>query len=98
MRLGMTATVAMRIDGQDAALLVPLTALTEADSAPVVFVVDVDNKTVRRTPVAVAGTMDEGIRVSRGLKAGDMVVTAGVQFLRDGMRVRLPGERQAKSS
>ena len=98
MRLGMTATVAMRIDGQDAALLVPLTALTEADSAPVVFVVDVDMKTVRRTPVTVAGTTDEGVRVAGGLKAGDMVVTAGVQFLRDGMRVRLPGERQAKSS
>jgi membrane fusion protein, multidrug efflux system len=97
MRLGMTATVAMHIDGQHAALLVPLTALTEADSAPVVFVVDVDKKTVRRTPVAVAGTADEGVRVTGGLKAGDMVVTAGVQFLRDGMRVRLPGERQAKS-
>jgi hypothetical protein len=27
------------------------------------------------------------------LQAGDMVVTAGVQFLRDGMRIRLPGER-----
>src|SRR5262245_28676409 len=40
MRLSMTATVAMRIDGQDAALLVPLTALTETDSAPAVFVVD----------------------------------------------------------
>jgi membrane fusion protein, multidrug efflux system len=98
MRLGMTATVAMRIDGQDAALLVPLTALTETDSAPVVFVIDVDKKTVRRTPVAVAGTTDDGVRVAGGLKAGDMVVTAGVQFLRDGMRVRLPGERQAKSS
>jgi RND family efflux transporter MFP subunit len=99
MRLGMTATVAMRIDGrQGAALLVPLTALTEADGAHVVFVVDVDKKTVRRTPVTVAGTADEGVRVAGGLKAGDVVVTAGVQFLRDGMRVRLPGERQAKSS
>jgi hypothetical protein len=27
------------------------------------------------------------------LQIGDMVVSAGVQFLRDGMRVRLPGER-----
>jgi RND family efflux transporter MFP subunit len=98
MRLGMTATVALRIDGQGTAMLVPLSALTEADGVPVVFVVDVDKKTVRRTPVTVAGTADEGVRVSGGLKAGDTVVTAGVQFLRDGMRVRLPGERQAKSS
>ena len=27
-----------------------------------------------------------------------MVVTAGVQFLRDGMRVRLPGERAQTGS
>jgi membrane fusion protein, multidrug efflux system len=98
MRLGMTATVAIRFDGQGAALLVPLTAVTESDGAPVVFVVDRERSTVRRTPVTVAGTADEGVRVAGGLKAGDMVVTAGVQFLRDGMRVRLPGERSAKSS
>jgi RND family efflux transporter MFP subunit len=98
MRLGMTATVAIRIDGQGPALLVPLTAVTESEGAPVVFVVDRENGTVRRMPVTVAGTADEGLRVAGGLKAGDMVVSAGVQFLRDGMRVRRPGERSAKSS
>jgi multidrug efflux system membrane fusion protein len=98
MRLGMTAPVAIRIDGEAEAMLVPLTALTQADGAPVVFVVDADTRTVRRTPVIVSGTADEGVRVAGGLKAGDMVVIAGVQFLRDGMRVRLPGERSAKAS
>ena len=98
MRLGMTATVAIRIDGEAAGVVVPLTALTEADGAPAVFVVDTDKKTVRRTPVTLAGPVADGIRVAGGLNAGDMVVTAGVQFLRDGMRVRLPGERSAKSS
>ena len=98
MRLGMTATVAIRIDGEGAAMVVPLTALTEAEGKPVVFVVDREKRTVRRTPVTVAGTADAGVRVAGGLSPGDMVVTAGVQFLRDGMRVRLPGERTAKSS
>jgi multidrug efflux pump subunit AcrA (membrane-fusion protein) len=98
MRLGMTATVAIRTDGDAAAMLVPLTALTESGGAPVVFVVDTEKKTVRRTRVTVAGTADEGVRVAGGLKAGDVIVTAGVQFLRDGMRVRLPGERPGKSS
>jgi RND family efflux transporter MFP subunit len=92
MRLGMTATVTIRIDGEGPALMVPLTALTEAEGAPAVFVVDTEKKTVRRMPVTVAGTADEGVRVAGGLKPGDMVVSAGVQFLRDGMRVRLPGE------
>jgi RND family efflux transporter MFP subunit len=93
MRLGMTATVAIRIDEEAAAMVVPLAALAEADGSPVVFVVDTEKKTVRRTPVTVAATVDDGVRIAGGLQAGDMVVTAGVQFLRDGMRIRLPGER-----
>jgi RND family efflux transporter MFP subunit len=95
MRLGMTATVALRIDDQAAALVVPLGALTEVDGSPVVFVVDPANKTVRKTDVALAGTAEDGVRIASGLNAGDWVVTAGVQFLRAGMRVRLPGERLA---
>jgi membrane fusion protein, multidrug efflux system len=98
MRLGMTATVGIHVDGEGAGVVVPLTALTEADGATAVFVVDAEKKTVRRTPVTVAGPLGDGIRVAGGLNAGDMVVTAGVQFLRHGMRVRLPGEKTAKSS
>lgn len=93
MRLGMTATVAIRIDGEVAGMVVPLAALTEVDGTAVVFVVDTDKKTVRRTPVTVAATVEEGVRIAGGLNDGDLVVTAGVQFLRDGMRVRLPGQR-----
>jgi hypothetical protein len=44
--------------------------------------------------VALSGAADDGVRVAAGLSAGDMVVTAGVQFLRDGMRVRLLDDRQ----
>jgi membrane fusion protein, multidrug efflux system len=100
MRLGMTATVAVRIDGngEGAAMVVPLTAITEVEGIPVVFVVDRKKKTVRRTPVKLAGAAGEGVRVAGGLEAGDLIVTAGVQFLRDGMRVKLPGERSAKAS
>ena len=76
-------------------MIVPLGALTEAEGNPVVFVVDPANKTVRKTEVTVAGTAEDGVRIASGLNAGDWVVTAGVQFLRDGMRVRLPDERQS---
>ncbi len=98
MRLGMSATVAIRIDGEGPAMVVPLTALTESEGTPVVFVVDTEKRTVRRTPVTIAGTVSDGVRIPGGLNPGDIIVTAGVQFLRDGMRVRLPGERTAKSS
>jgi multidrug efflux system membrane fusion protein len=95
MRLGMTATVGVRIDDEAAAMVIPLGALTEADGNPVVFVVDPASKTVRKTDVTVDGTAEDGVRIASGLNVGDWVVTAGVQFLRDGMRVRVPGERQS---
>ncbi len=99
MRLGMTASVVLRMDDEAAPMVVPLTALAESDGGPVVFVVDAANKVVRRTAVTVGGIVEDGVRIAGGLQAGDMVVTAGVQFLRDGMRVRLLGERlQAGSS
>jgi RND family efflux transporter MFP subunit len=93
MRLGMTASVALAIDDGAAPMVVPLTALTDSDGGPVAFVVDQASKIVRRTAVTVAGIAEDGARIAAGLQAGDMVVTAGVQFLRDGMHVRLQGER-----
>ena len=94
MRLGMTASVTLRIDDESAAMVVPLTALTESEGSSVVFVVDPASKTVRKIEVTVAGLADESVRIAKGLHPGDLVVTAGVQFLRDGMRVRLPDEHQ----
>jgi RND family efflux transporter MFP subunit len=94
MRLGMTATVAMRLDEKEAAaMVVPVTALAQDSGNPVVFVVDPVGKSVRKTPVEIARVTSDGVQVSGGLQSGDMVVSAGVQFLRDGMRVRLPSER-----
>jgi len=98
MRLGMTASVALRIDDEAAAVVVPVAALTESDGSPVVFVVEPANKTVRKAAVTAAGIAEDGVRITSGLSPGDLVVIAGAQFLRDGMRVRLPNERrQARS-
>jgi membrane fusion protein, multidrug efflux system len=94
MRLGMTASVALRMDDEAAGVMVPLTALTESEGGPVVFVVDPANEAVRKTPVSMGGIAEDGVKIVDGLHAGDVVVTAGVQFLRDGMRVRLSGELQ----
>ena len=89
----MTASVTIRVDDEAAQAEVPLAAITESDGRPVVFVVDRVNQIVRKTPITIGGIAEEGMKIVQGLRAGDMVVTAGVQFLRDGMRVRLPGER-----
>jgi multidrug efflux system membrane fusion protein len=98
MRLGMTASVAIRVDDQVAPVVVPLTAVTESDGSPVVFVADPTTKAVRKTPVVVGAVVEDGVRIAEGLHAGELVVTAGVQFLRDGMRVRLPDERRGARS
>jgi membrane fusion protein, multidrug efflux system len=94
MRLGMTATVTIRVDDENASMVVPIAAVTESQGTPVVFVVDPENKRVRKTPVTLGGTTEDGIRINGGLQAGEMVVSAGVQFLHDGMPVRLPIEHQ----
>ncbi len=93
-RLGMTASVALRMDDEAAGVVVPLTALTESEGGPAVFVVDPTNEAVREASVSVGGMDEDGVRIADGLHAGEVVVTAGVQFLRNGMRVRLPDERQ----
>jgi len=72
---------------------VPLTALTQEGGTPIAFVVDTASKAVRKTAVSVAGIAEDGARIASGLQPGDLIVTAGVQFLQDGMRIRLPGER-----
>jgi len=92
MRLGTTATVAL-ISGDNARrTVIPLPALTESDGGTVAFVVDRSNKVVRKAAVTVTGIAEDGAQIAGGLQEGDMVVTAGVQFLRDGMSIRLPGE------
>jgi len=93
MRLGMTALVALTIEDEAAQMVVPLTALTEEGGTPIAFVVDTASKAVRKTAVTIAGIAEGGVRIASGLQPGDLIVTAGVQFLQDGMRIRLPGER-----
>ncbi len=96
-RFGMTASVALHIDDEAAGTVVPITALTESDDGPVVFLIDPVTETVRKTKVTVDGTTEDGVCIASGLHAGDVVVTAGVQFLHDGMAVRVPnGRRQAR--
>src|SRR5262245_10128919 len=98
MRFGMTASVTLRIDDEASALVLPVAALTDGDGNTAVFVVDPMKQTVRKTPVTVGRPAENGGRIASGLNAGDVVVTGGVQFLRDGMPVRLPHDHQPARS
>jgi RND family efflux transporter MFP subunit len=88
MRLGSTVTGRMWIDGAPA-IEVPASALVRADGKIAVWVFDKDSGTVALRTIEVAGADAATVRVSAGLNPGDVVVTAGVQALRPGQKVRL---------
>ncbi|WLP57502.1 efflux RND transporter periplasmic adaptor subunit [Agrobacterium fabrum] len=88
--LGMTATIEAKADNAVPAFSVPLAALGEKDGKKVVWVVDRQKGTVSSRPVEVVDFSDDGARISKGLSTGVLVVSAGTQFMREDMKVRLP--------
>lgn len=92
---GMTVTVEIRTHGAqgDTRFQVPVGALDmTAEGEFRVWVYDPEQRTVSPRPVEVGLLGLDQATVIDGLQAGDMLVTAGTVFLRDGMRVR-PFER-----
>lgn len=92
MRLGATVTGTVTLDA-GGGVVIPASALTRSEGAPAVWVVDPASATVALRPVEVARFGAAEVSVTRGLAAGDVVVTAGVQAILPGQKVRLLGER-----
>jgi RND family efflux transporter MFP subunit len=90
MRLGSTVTGRIRL-AAPAGVEIPASALTETDGHPAVWVFDSKSQTVSLRAVQVARYDPDAVVISDGLAAGDIVVTAGVQVLRPGQKVRLLG-------
>jgi membrane fusion protein, multidrug efflux system len=90
LRLGSTVTGRIRLSPPPGTE-VPATALTETDHHPTVWVVDPQSQTVSLRDVQVAQYASDSVLLSKGLETGDIVVTAGVQMLRPGQKVRLLG-------
>jgi RND family efflux transporter MFP subunit len=88
MRLGSTVTGHMQVGGTPG-IDVPASALSRADRQPAVWVVDPKSSTVSPRSVEVATFDRNRVVIAQGLQPGDMVVTAGVQALRPGQKVRL---------
>ena len=91
MRLGSTVTGRIKLAAPEG-VEVPASALTEGNGQPAVWVVDRQTETVSLRPVDVMRFDPAGVVISRGLEKGDLVVTAGVQMLRPGQKVRLLGD------
>jgi membrane fusion protein, multidrug efflux system len=90
MRLGATVTGRMEIESVPV-MEIPATALTEFNRQPAVWIVDPSNRTVSIRNVDVLRYDPARVAVSGGLDTGEVVVTAGVQALHPGQKVRLLG-------
>ncbi|TDM06344.1 MAG: efflux RND transporter periplasmic adaptor subunit [Ideonella sp. MAG2] len=96
-KLGQTATVTLARPVKGPALRLPLTALAEAKGKSVVWVLDSPSMTVRQQAVVVATADGNEVILASGLKAGEVVVTAGAHVLTPGQKVRLYKEPVAPS-
>lgn len=97
--LGMTGKVLLSLPQPRDLRRVPLTALYDADGTPKVWVVDPRTSRVATRSVTVAQAQKNGVLLSKGVRDGDLVVTAGVNLLHEGQKVRaaaadvVPGAR-----
>jgi RND family efflux transporter MFP subunit len=97
-RPGMTAELALLFarHGEEAAYLVPLQSM--APSLPTderyLYVFDPGSSTVRKTIVKGRGVIGDQVIITAGIEPGDLIVVAGVPFLRDGQKVKLMGSTQ----
>ncbi|MFC4526938.1 efflux RND transporter periplasmic adaptor subunit [Dyella halodurans] len=87
MRLGSTVTGRMKLD-RVPALDIPASALIRPGGKPAVWIVDTKAGTVSERNVELQAYDAERVQVSQGLAPGDVIVTAGVQALRPGQKVR----------
>ena len=92
MRLGSTITGSIMLSAPPG-VEVPASVLTQADGRPAVWVVDPQSQTVSLRSVDVLRYDPATVIVSQGLETGEIVVTAGVQTLRPGQKVKLLGDR-----
>lgn len=90
MRLGSTVTGSISL-GAPEGFELPATALIERDGEPAVYVFDPETGMVELRPVTVRRFDLATALIADGLLEGEAVVTAGVQALRPGQRVRLAG-------
>jgi membrane fusion protein, multidrug efflux system len=90
MALGSTVTGSIKLSAPPG-MEIPASALTEANGRPAVWVVDPHSLTVSLRNVDVSRYDPADAVISQGLETGEIVVTAGVQVLRPGQKVRLLG-------
>jgi len=90
MRLGATVTGSVKL-ASEPVITIPASALTELNRQPAVWIVDPKSLTVSMRNVELLRHDPGTVVIAQGVETGDIVVTAGVQALHPGQKVRLLG-------
>lgn len=85
-KLGMTAKVHLQ-NGTESSILLPSAAIYQTGTKAQVWLVS--NNKVHTNDVTIAGYEGNNVRISAGLKQGDIVVVGGINKLAEGQSVRL---------
>lgn len=95
---GMTAEVKMVCSKSHSDLQIPSTAIFNTESKNYVWLYNPDSKTISKKEVDVKNFASNAmLTINSGLSAGDVVVSAGVNTLSDGQKVK-PIEKPSKSN
>jgi membrane fusion protein, multidrug efflux system len=86
-RLGMTAVVQLDQAGTGSAIKVPLSALYQNKGVTSVWLIE--NGAARLVPVQVGGVSGNDVLLAGGVKPGQTIVTAGVNLLKPGQKVKV---------
>jgi multidrug efflux pump subunit AcrA (membrane-fusion protein) len=90
---GMTCTVKTVdtcIHANDSIFRIPVNAtFADVHGKSFVWIINPDKMTVHKRAVELGDMTGDSIRVLKGLKAGERIVTAGVNYLQEDMKVRL---------
>lgn len=95
--LGMTAAVVFEVPLASSDLVLPTQTLLLEGGKTHVWLYDSASSTVRRTVVEVGNVAGNDVLVTRGVKVGDLVVSAGVHQLKDGQKVKRLGDADSTS-
>jgi membrane fusion protein (multidrug efflux system) len=96
LRGGMSATVFLEIDRRDDALVVPEASVVYDVAGSFVWRLT-DDDTAERVPVEI-GVREEGtVEITKGLEAGDRIVSAGTHKVIAGQPLSFSGMRAAKA-
>lgn len=95
-KLGMTAYVSFVAKTPNPMFAVPLTALLQSKNTTSVWLVE--NGVVRLAPVQIGGTSGDDVLLAGGVSAGQTIVTAGVNLLKVGQKVKILTDSVAATS